>query len=137
MAMNILTQKVNMPLSPSPASPDSRNEEEALLLAQSCKKVILEKKGISPIILDLRKISSFVDFFVVCTATSEPHLKALAFGLEQKIREEFNLHPLHVEGSSKSHWVIIDYGTVLVHVFMEEERAFYELEKLWGDAPVL
>ncbi|TFE71566.1 ribosome silencing factor [Methylacidiphilum caldifontis] len=113
------------------------NEEETLSLAQSCKKIILEKKGIAPIILDLRKISSFVDFFVVCTATSEPHLKALTFGLEEKIREEFHLNPLHIEGSPQSHWVIIDYGPVLVHVFMEEERAFYELEKLWGDAPVM
>ncbi|CAI9085971.1 ribosome silencing factor [Candidatus Methylacidiphilum fumarolicum] len=120
-----------------PTSSHTALERDNLKLAQRCKTIILEKKGLDPLILDLRQISSFVDFFVVCTATSEPHLKALAFELEKKIREEFHLEPIHIEGSSKSHWIIIDYGPLLIHVFTEKERAFYELEKLWGDAPVL
>ncbi|WP_235276725.1 RsfS/YbeB/iojap family protein [Methylacidiphilum kamchatkense] len=67
-----------------PTSSHATLERDNLRLAQRCKTIILEKKGLDPLILDLRQISSFVDFFVVCTATSEPHLKALAFELEEK-----------------------------------------------------
>ena len=88
-------------------------------------------------ILDLRGISSFTDFFVICSGTSEPHLKAIAGEIEQRLREEHGIRPAAVDGFPASQWMVLDYLQVIVHVFHSDKRAFYSLEDLWGDAPRL
>ena len=87
--------------------------------------------------LDLRGISSFTDFFVICSGTSEPHLKAIINDLQDRLRKEHDVRPLAVDGFPMSQWVVADYGGVVVHIFHQEKRAFYSLEDLWGDAPRL
>ena len=88
--------------------------------------------------LDLRGISTFTDFFVVCSGTSEPHLKAIAGEVEKQLREqEDGARPTAVDGFPASQWVVIDYGGVLVHIFHSDKRSYYALEDLWGDAPRL
>jgi ribosome-associated protein len=82
----------------------------------------------------LRGISTFTDFFVVCSGTSEPHLKAIATEVREQMREKFNEKPTFADGIPASHWVVLDYSDVMLHVFTEEKRAFYALESLWGDA---
>jgi ribosome-associated protein len=74
------------------------------------------------------------DYFVICSGTSTTQVKAIADNVEYKLREE-GLRPIGVEGRDNAQWVLIDYGDVVVHVFEEETRAFYELEKFWLDAP--
>ena len=86
-------------------------------------------------VLDLRGISSFTDFFVICSGTSGPHLKAISSGIREGLHEQAALSPLSSEGSSLSQWIVIDYTDVLVHIFEAEKRRFYALESLWGDAP--
>ncbi len=88
-------------------------------------------------ILDLRGISSFTDFFVICSGTSEPHLKAIAGEIEQRLKEDHGIRPAAVDGFPASQWMVLDYLQVIVHVFHSDKRAFYSLEDLWGDAPRL
>jgi ribosome-associated protein len=89
------------------------------------------------VILDLRGISSFTDFFVICSGTSEPHLKAIAGEIEQRLKEDHGIRPAAVDGFPASQWMVLDYLQVIVHVFHSDKRAFYSLEDLWGDAPRL
>jgi ribosome-associated protein len=89
------------------------------------------------VILDLRGISSFTDFFVICSGTSEPHLKAIAGEIEQRLKEDHGIRPAAVDGFPASQWMVLDYLQAIVHVFHSDKRAFYSLEDLWGDAPRL
>ncbi len=86
-------------------------------------------------VLDLRGISSFTDYFVLCSGTSEPHLKAIAGEIESRLKEDYKVRPSAVDGFPASQWIVLDYMQVIVHVFHREKRAFYSLEDLWGDAP--
>lgn len=88
-------------------------------------------------ILDLQGISTFTDFFVICSGTSEPHLKAIAGEIEEKLRTDQGLRPVSIDGFPASQWIVLDYMQVIVHVFHHEKREFYSLEDLWGDAPRL
>jgi ribosome-associated protein len=87
--------------------------------------------------LDLRTISTFTDFFVICSATSEPQLKAIANEIETQLREDHAIRPVAIDGFPASQWIVLDYLQVVVHVFHQDKREFYSLEDLWGDAPPL
>ncbi|MEI6712373.1 MAG: ribosome silencing factor [Verrucomicrobiota bacterium] len=106
-------------------------------LATLCAQAAIDKKAVDLTILDLRGVSTFTDFFVICSGNSEPHLKAIAGEVQDKLRLEHQMHPLRVDGIPYSQWVIVDFGDVLVHIFHEEKRALYALEDLWGDVPRL
>jgi ribosome-associated protein len=95
------------------------------------------KKAEQIIILDLRDISTFTDFFVICSATSEPHLKAIAAEVAERLKEDHNISPAAIDGFPASQWIVLDYLQVVVHVFHRDKRDFYSLESLWGDAPRL
>ncbi len=88
-------------------------------------------------ILDLREISTFTDFFVICSATSEPQLKAIAGEVEAQLKQNRKVRPVAVDGFPASQWIVLDYMQVIVHIFHSEKRGFYALEDLWGDAPQL
>jgi ribosome-associated protein len=88
-------------------------------------------------VLDLRTISTFTDFFVICSATSEPQLKAIANEIETRLKEDHRIRPVAIDGFPASQWIVLDYLQVVVHVFHRDKRAFYSLEDLWGDAPRL
>jgi len=87
--------------------------------------------------LDLRAISTFTDFFVICSATSEPQLKAIANEIETRLREGHSIRPVAIDGFPASQWIVLDYLQVVVHIFHRDKREFYSLEDLWGDAPRL
>jgi len=89
------------------------------------------------VVLDLRGISTFTDFFVICSGTSEPHLKAIAGEIEGRLKADHGLRPASIDGFPASQWIVLDYMQVIVHIFHAEKRAFYSLEDLWGDAPRL
>jgi ribosome-associated protein len=88
-------------------------------------------------VLDLRTISTFTDFFVICSATSEPQLKAIANEIETRLREDHAIRPVAIDGFPASQWIVLDYLQVVVHVFHRDKREFYSLEDLWSDAPLL
>ncbi|MEO8439617.1 MAG: ribosome silencing factor [Spartobacteria bacterium] len=106
-------------------------------LAKTCAKLASDKKAEAIVVLDLREISTFTDFFVICSGTSEPHLKAIAGEIEGSLREEHEVRPAAVDGFPTSQWIVLDYLQVIVHVFHTEKRDFYSLEDLWSDAPRL
>ena len=98
-------------------------EQDSLDLARQCVWAAQEKKALDPIILDLRKISTITDYLVICSAQSEPQIKAIANGVEQALKEKPGRHPLAVDGFPTSQWIVIDYGDVMFHIFHEAEAA--------------
>lgn len=103
-------------------------------LARLCAEGALDKKAEDVVILDMREISSFTDFFVIATGSSEPQLKAIAGSIREKVREATGQRPAAEDGFPVSQWVVIDYGSVIVHIFHKEKRSLYGLEDLWNDA---
>jgi len=96
-----------------------------------------DKKAQNITILDLREVSSVTDYFVICTGSSSTQTKAIADNIEEKLEKDYNLRLLRREGYQHGTWILLDYGSVVVHVFKPEEREFYNIERLWGDAKVL
>lgn len=96
-----------------------------------------DKKAADIVTLDLRGISSFTDFFVICSGTSEPQLKAIAGDIEERLRKEHGVKPMAVDGYPVSQWIVMDYTGVVIHIFHQQKREYYDLENLWGDAPRL
>lgn len=93
----------------------------------------LDRKALDLKILDLSGVSDFTDYFIVCSGASDRQVRAIADHVEETLREE-GVRPLHIEGHDLGHWVLLDYGDFLLHVFDQETRDFYQLERLWSDA---
>ncbi|HEV2851772.1 MAG TPA: ribosome silencing factor [Thermoanaerobaculia bacterium] len=110
-----------------PFTDTSQRVREAVSAAEDRKAVDLK-------VLHLQKISDFTDYFMICSGTSERQVQAIADAVQERLREG-RVRPLHVEGYNRGQWVLIDYGDLVVHVFQEEPRRHYALERLWGDAP--
>jgi ribosome-associated protein len=99
-------------------------------------ELIFSKKGYNVKILDLRTLTTITDYFIICTGDSDTQVKAIADEVDKQMREE-GVRSWHTEGYRSLNWVLIDFVDIVVHVFKKESREFYNLEKLWGDAPVI
>lgn len=104
-------------------------------LAIMAGKFALDKRAADIVILDLRELTSVTDFFVICSGTANVHVKAIADHVRESLSQN-GQKPWHVEGMPHGTWVLMDYIDFVVHVFLNERREFYGLERLWGDAPV-
>ena len=104
--------------------------------ASAAAAAIDDKKGLGVVLLDVSGLLVITDVFVIATGASRRHVKALAEEVEEELKD-VDRRPLRREGLSDGTWVLLDYGDIVVHVFDEETRAFYDLERLWGDAPRL
>ena len=104
-------------------------------LAELCAAYAADKKALDVIALDLRGVSGYTDFFVVCAGNTERQVKAIHDGINEGLKKEHGLLPRRVEGLGESRWVLLDYLDVVVHVFTPETRGHYRLEQLWGDVP--
>jgi len=94
-----------------------------------------DKKGKDIVVMDLRHLpTAITDYFVLCSGDSDTHIKALCDSVEDKVREELREKPWHIEGKEFKKWILLDYISVIVHIFYPEQRKFYALEELWGDA---
>jgi ribosome-associated protein len=102
--------------------------------ARRAARAALDKKAIDLAVLDVQGVSSVADYFLVCSGRSAPHVKTIADAIRDELKAD-GVRPLHTEGQPESGWVLLDYGDVLMHVFLEDTRAYYALERLWGDAP--
>jgi ribosome-associated protein len=96
-------------------------------------RAALDKKAADVVVLDLRNTSAFTDFFILCSGNSQRQVKAIADSVEETLRAA-KVRPAHVEGYDRADWVLMDFFTFIVHVFTPQTRAFYALERLWGDA---
>jgi ribosome-associated protein len=103
-------------------------------LAAKLAHLSLTKKATNIKILDLRKLTSITDYFVICTGGSDTHVKAIADAVIDGSKQ-IGERPWHKEGFVSRNWVLLDYVDVVVHIFLHETRNFYGIEKLWGDAP--
>jgi ribosome-associated protein len=113
-----------------------RQDGTALLLG-SIVKGIFEKKGQDVIKIDLRNLENRItDYFIICHGSSVNQVDSLCDSVEDTVISQTGEKPLHIEGLENCFWVLLDYGDVVVHVFLEEYRHFYSLESLWADAPV-
>jgi ribosome-associated protein len=104
-------------------------------LALRCRELADNKKAENIVILDVRKLSSVTDYFVIASGASEPHLRAIVDEITDKLRSDEGLRPQAVDGTVHAAWLVLDYFDVIVHVMRADVRERYDLEGLWGDAP--
>ena len=104
-------------------------------LALICRELADDKKAENIVVLDVKKISSITDYFVIASGSSEPHLRAISDEVIDKLRDDYNLRPRAVDGNLQAAWLVIDYFDVIVHIMRADVRERYDLETLWGDAP--
>ena len=97
-------------------------------------KTIVAHKGIEPVLLEVTKFCSFADYFILCSGGSQRHVLALAQHVEEALSQA-GVKPLGVEGREEGQWVLMDYNTVVVHIFLQPRREFYNLEDLWSEVP--
>lgn len=107
---------------------------DSKLFAEKIADLIFNKKGYDVRIIDLRSLTTFADFFVICSADSDTQVKAIADEIDKSLRDE-GIKCWHKEGYIALSWVLLDYVDVVVHVFKKDAREYYNIEKLWGDAP--
>jgi ribosome-associated protein len=101
---------------------------------QGVIKAAQDKKALDLVVLDLRGIASFTDTFFLCSGNSTPQIQAISDEIELRMKE-IGQRPTHIEGYKRAEWVLMDYSDLIVHIFSPKTRAFYNLERLWRDAP--
>lgn len=105
-------------------------------MAREVVNALEDKKGEDIVLLDIKEVASFTDYFVICTGTSDRMLDALANGTIDEVRKKYK-RKAKKQGNSRDGWVIVDYGDVVVHLFSPDQRDFYNIEELWEDGKVL
>lgn len=104
-------------------------------LALLCRDLADNRKAENIVVLDVRKLSSVTDYFVIASGTSEPHIRAIVDEITDTLRDEHGLTPRAVDGQAQTPWRVLDFFDVIVHVMRNDIREKYDLESLWGDAP--
>ncbi len=99
-----------------------------------CAKIADQKKALDIVVLDVSKLTFFTSYFVICTGVNQRQLQAISDGIVKDLRER-SIEKLSSEGYREAKWILLDFGEVVVHLFGKEERNYYDLELLWGDAP--
>lgn len=104
-------------------------------LALLCRELADNKKAENIVVLDVQKLSSVTDYFIIASGTSSPHLRAIVNEITDKLRADHELRSRAVDGNMNGDWVVLDYFDVIIHVMRADVRERYDLEGLWGDAP--
>ena len=104
-------------------------------IATAAAEAARDKQAADVAVLDVAALLTITDYFVICSVASGPQLKAVTEAVEERIRTELDRRPVRREGDAEGGWLLLDYIDVVVHVFGEEEREYYDLERLWSDAP--
>ena len=110
-----------------------RKDLESEKLAKTIVDLIVGKLGEDVLLLDIRPVSMIADHFVICHGASERQIQAIHEGILTELKE-MGIRPLHSEGTPASGWLLVDYGSVIVHIFLPQTRQYYSLEQLWKDA---
>jgi ribosome-associated protein len=128
-------EKLMSDVKTSAPTPKTKLEiRDALSCALACAKLGIDKKAENVRILDLSQLSAFTDYFVILNGASDRQVQAIADSIDQELREA-GMKLLSVEGLQEGRWVLMDYGDVIVHIFLDALREYYDLERLWADAP--
>ena len=108
--------------------------ERSLQLALAAARTAAENRGQDICVLDMRKLTAIFDYFVIATGTSRRQLHAMSEEIDHVLEDDMGDQRSGIEGYSESRWIVLDYGTVVIHLFDEEMRAYYDLENLWAEA---
>jgi ribosome-associated protein len=109
-------------------------EEEIARRVGEAVSAAEDRQALDLKVLDLAEVSDFTDYFLICSGANDRQVQAIAEAVDEVLRAE-KIRPLHQEGMNGGNWILLDYGDFIVHVFRDETRRFYALERLWGDAP--
>jgi ribosome-associated protein len=114
---------------------DRKSESPATVKEKAvlCVEEALRFKALDLVLLDLSTLSSFADYFIICSGRSSRQVQGIADNLESSLSEH-GMKPLGIEGRQEGHWILMDYGEVIIHIFYEQTRSFYDLESLWSEA---
>ena len=104
-------------------------------LCRLAARAAADKKAERPVVLDVGQLLGIVDAFVICSGGNDRQVRTIADEVERRVKHEAGESPLRVEGKDEATWILLDYGDMIVHVFLDEWRAYYDLERLWKDAP--
>ena len=114
-----------------------KKKAESEKLSQTITKGMQEKKASDIVVMDLRKVKNAVaDFFVLCSGSSDKQLDAIADSVDEEVYKTLKENPRYTEGKNNKEWILLDYIDVVVHIFRQDRRQYYALEKLWGDAEI-
>ena len=111
-----------------------KRENDSRKRALRCVNAALEKKAKELVILNVKEISAFADYFIICSGTSDRQVRAIAAAIQENLKTA-EILPLGIEGEAAGQWVLMDYDDVIIHIFLEPVRSFYDLERLWSEAP--
>ena len=111
-------------------TPFSELDERAQLALKSAS----EKKAVNEVVLDLREIASFTEFFIIVSGTNQRQVQAISDEINEQLKKQLNARPIRLEGYNTAEWILLDYGDFIVHIFEQKAREFYDLERLWRDA---
>ena len=107
------------------------------LLATLAARTASEKLGIETLVIDVGDVIGITDFFVITSSNNQRHMQSIREEIEINLSRESNLKPIRIEGKESEHWMLMDYGIFIVHIFDRQWRSFYNLERLWLDQPIL
>jgi len=99
-----------------------------------CAGLALDKKGLDVRVLDVREIAGYTDYFMLCSGSSDRQVSALAEHIEETLKKEHDIRPIGTEGCREGRWALIDYGDIVIHIFLCSVREFYNFDRLWGVA---
>lgn len=119
-------------MTPAVESPESTLDPNSL--ARMAVQIASDKKAEDLLMLDIRGLSVIADYFVICTGTSDRQVRAIGKELQEQLKAQ-GARPLHIEGMDAANWVLLDYGSVIIHIFDPATRDYYRLERLWAEAP--
>ena len=111
------------------------NPEGIVLYAKRISTMMLEKKALDIKVIDVRKITTLTDFFVICTSESGPQTQAITDNIHEQMKDE-GMKVWHIEGYENLEWVLLDYINIVVHVFSQKSRDYYDIERLWADGQI-
>ncbi|MEM7453523.1 MAG: ribosome silencing factor [Planctomycetota bacterium] len=132
----LLTDRDTLPENePSRSAASRENPDRSLGLAMAAAKTAAENGGDEIVVLDMTGHTAIFDYFVIANGTSRRQLHAISEEIDHKLEDDMKDKRLNIDGYDESRWIVLDYGTVVIHLFDEETRQFYSLEALWGDAP--
>jgi len=117
--------------------PRKKKTDEVASLADTILEAILNKKGKDPVVMDFAKMNNgLCDAFIICHGTSRPQVEALAANVIEEVKKKTGRNVFHKEGFENAEWILIDYNEIIVHIFQESRRMFYNLEQLWADTQI-
>lgn len=112
-----------------------KEENPGLELAKVAFEALEDGKALNPVILDMRGKSSFTDYIMICSGSSGRQTKALSHRVHKEIKSQLKKNSLGIEGTEDGNWILLDFGDMVLHIFLDEIRDFYSLEELWHDVP--